>query len=281
VTDAAEYRRESRKRWGAVASGWAARAEAMSRASMPVSVWMVDALALQPGHDVLELAAGTGEVGFLAAEQIVPGGTLISSDWAPEMITVAQARAEKLGITNVRFRQIDAEGIDQEAASLDGVLCRWGYMLIDDPESALRDTRRVLKQDAAVALAAWTSADENPWTSIPVRLLVARGAMEPTPPGPGQFFWADPELIVDTMESAGFVQPELQRIEFARRYDSIDDWWVATTKMNVGAGIADEGLDFATRSDILADLEAAAQPFLRDDESLVVPAATWVATATA
>ena len=46
--------------------------------------------------------------------------------------------------------------IDQPAASVDGVLCRWGYMLLNDPESALRDTRRILKQDGKVALAAWT-----------------------------------------------------------------------------------------------------------------------------
>jgi len=87
MTDAADYRKESRTRWGAAAKGWAAQADAMGRTTMPVSVWMVDALGLQPGNEVLELAAGTGEVGFLAAEQIAPTGTLISSDFAPEMIT--------------------------------------------------------------------------------------------------------------------------------------------------------------------------------------------------
>ena len=65
---------------------------------MPVSVWMVDALGPQPGDELLELAAGPGDTGFLAAELIAPGGTLISSDFAPEMLTVAQARAEELGI---------------------------------------------------------------------------------------------------------------------------------------------------------------------------------------
>ena len=153
-----DYRKESRARWGRQARGWGAQAERLASTTMPVSVWMVDALDLQPGHEVLELAAGTGEVGFLAAEQIEPGGTLISSDFVPEMITVAQARAERLGITNVRFRQIDAESIDQPAASLDGVLCRWGYMLMADGEAALRETRRILRPGARVALAAWTSA---------------------------------------------------------------------------------------------------------------------------
>ena len=65
-----DYRKESRVRWGAQARGWGAQAERLAAVTMPVSVWMVDALELQPGHEVLELAAGTGEVGFLAAEQI-------------------------------------------------------------------------------------------------------------------------------------------------------------------------------------------------------------------
>ena len=79
-----------------------------------------EALDPQPGDTLLELAAGPGDTGFLAAELIRPGGTLISSDFAPEMLTVAQERAAKLGITNVRFKQIDAEtSIDIEAASID------------------------------------------------------------------------------------------------------------------------------------------------------------------
>ena len=98
------------------------------------------------------------------------------------MITVAQARAERLGITNVRFRQIDAESIDQPAASLDGVLCRWGYMLMADGEAALRETRRILRPGARVALAAWTGPGENPWASLPARELVGarpHGAARP------------------------------------------------------------------------------------------------------
>jgi len=50
---------------------------------------------------------------------------------------------------------------------------------------------------------------------------------------------------------------------------------------SVGIGLADEGLDYATRSDVLADLETAAAEFEQPDGTLVIPAATWVATATA
>ena len=58
----------------------------------------------------------------------------------------------------MRFKQIDAsQPIDIEAASIDVVLCRWGYMLMDDPENALQETRRILRPGGRVALAAWTA----------------------------------------------------------------------------------------------------------------------------
>ena len=45
----------------------------------------------------------------------------------------------------VEFKAMEAEWIDLATASVDGVLCRWGYMLLADPEAALRETRRVLR----------------------------------------------------------------------------------------------------------------------------------------
>jgi SAM-dependent methyltransferase len=282
MTDAAEYRKESRARWGEQAKGWAARADAIGRTTMPVSVWMVDALGLQAGHDVLELAAGTGEVGFLAAEQIAPTGTLISSDFAPEMITVAQARAEKLGITNVRFRQIDAESIDQPAASLDGVLCRWGYMLMADPEAALRETRRILKQGGRLALAAWTGPAENPWASLPLGELVERGHIErPEPGAPGQYAWARPGTIEEHLDAAGFTEYEVDTVDFANVYPSVDAWIDTTRDCSGMFHTALDQLDPAEREDVSAAIREQALPFVRQDGSAVVPARTWVAAAAA
>ena len=92
-----------RERWARVTAGWEKYADAMRRNTMPVSMWMVDAIEPQPGHTVLDLAAGIGDTGYLAAELIQPGGTLITSDYLPEMLSAAQRRAEALGVTNVRF----------------------------------------------------------------------------------------------------------------------------------------------------------------------------------
>ena len=273
---------EAKERWKRAACGWEARADWFHEQTLPISTWLVDAVAPQPGQTILDLAAGVGDTGFLAAELIQPGGTLVTADFSPEMLSAAQRRAQRRNITNVRFRQMDANlPLDQPAASLDGVLCRWGYMLLNDGEDALRETRRILKPGAAVALAAWTAADDNLWSAAPGRILQRRGLMEPDPPGPGQFAWAEPGAVAEHMENAGFVEPRVERLDLPFRFADVDEWWTHVTQTSVRVGLVDEQLGFATRSDVLADLERAAEPFEQPDGTLVIPAATWVATATA
>jgi SAM-dependent methyltransferase len=273
-------RQESRDRWAVSARGWEARGDWLRRATMPVSAWMVEAIAPQPGHTVLDLAAGPGDTGFLAAELIEPGGTLICSDVIPEMLTVAQSRAEALGLRNVRFRQIDAETIDQEAASLDGVLCRWGYMLMNDPEAALRETRRVLRAGGRVALAAWTDPEANPWTTLPPKQLIDRGLMERIDPDqPGQFTWRRDGAIADQLEAAGFVEYDVQALDFEMKYASVRELWDVTRDMAARFRSATDPLGEAQTAEILDALAEAAAPWTAADGSLVMPARTWVASA--
>src|SRR3954469_11546251 len=274
---------DSRDRWARAAAGWSARADWFRAQTMPVSVWMIDAIDPQPGQTILDLAAGIGDTGYLAAERLAPGGTLITSDFVPEMLTAAQERAQRLGIANVRFRQMDANlPLDQPAASLDGVLCRWGYMLLDDGEAALQSTRRVLKPGASVALAAWGAAEDNLWSAALVRILEQRGLLEtPAPGAPGQFAWAAPGAVADHMEAAGFVEPRVEDLRFSMRFADVDEWWIHQTQTSTRTADADARMDYATRSDVLAELEAVGEDFEQPDGSLVIPARTWVAAATA
>src|SRR4051794_41964370 len=99
---------------------------------MPVSLAMVEAIQPHPGQVILDLAAGLGDTGFLAAELIAPGGELITSDFSPEMLSAAQRRAEG---SHVRVRQMGLGGpLGQPAGPPDSGLWRGGYLLLRDPE---------------------------------------------------------------------------------------------------------------------------------------------------
>src|SRR3954465_7251503 len=107
--DAEAYRADSRERWETAAAGWARERASFQRDAIPVSRWMLDAARLQPGHTVLELAAGPGDTGLMAAELVAPGGRAIITDNADGMIAAAKARAKEVGATNVEIRPMEAE----------------------------------------------------------------------------------------------------------------------------------------------------------------------------
>ena len=176
---AREHRTASLAHWEEAASGWVARQATLRELSAPVSHWMIDAVDPQPGQRVLELAAGLGETGFLAAEMVAPVGGVITSDQADAMLDGARKRAGELNLTNVEFQVLNAEWIDLPVASVDVVFCRWGYMLMVDPLAALTETRRVLRPEGHVALAVWDAIEHNPWALLPGAELAERGLIEP------------------------------------------------------------------------------------------------------
>src|SRR3954452_22645010 len=214
LMDPDQYRAESLKRWSSVAHGWGAQRDAMSEGTRPVMSRLVDALGLGPGQTVLELACGPGETGLLAAERVRPGGKLIATDAAEPMVELVRQRAAQLGLDDVEARVMDAEWIDLPTASVDAVVCRWGYMLLADPGAALRETRRVLRPGGRVALAAWSAPEQNPWMSLPSRVLLEQGLVEEQDRrAPGPFSWADPAVVQRALAEAGFADVRVEPLE--------------------------------------------------------------------
>lgn len=212
----------------AVAGAWERSRDRQLERHRRTSEWLVDQIAPRPGQTILELAAGPGETGFLAAERVGPGGQLISTDITPAMVEAARRGAAARGLVNVECRVMDAERIDLPDDSVDGVLCRFALMLMPEPHRALTEASRVLRDGGRLAYAVFGRPERNPWITSLARAIGEAGqhvAGDPFGPDGPFFSLAEPDRNRDLLEAAGFSDVQVEEIAEARRYDGFDDYW--------------------------------------------------------
>ncbi len=266
------------KGWNRAADGWARQQLAFDRAAAPVASRLVELARLEPGNRVLELASGLGDTGLVAAAKVGPTGSVVLSDAAPKMLDRLRDRVK--GSDHIEVRELFAEGLKFDTACVDAVLCRWGYMLLLDPTAALQETRRVLAPGGRVALAAWTSHDDNPWTGATLPALRDRGLLgDPTGPGPHMFSWADPSLIVEALENAGFFDIVVEPVDLVFEYGSFDDWWDARLDLSPDFAGRIAEISPEERDELTEELEREVEPWRQADGSLRFPGRTHVAAA--
>jgi ubiquinone/menaquinone biosynthesis C-methylase UbiE len=280
--DARELDERQREFWRRGAQGWERRQASLREKTAQVSQWLVDVIDPHPGQHVLELAAGPGETGFIVAQLLGPGGRLLCTDQAPEMIEVARRRAGELGLTNVEFAVIDAQELDLEPRSFDAVVCRWGYMLMGNPDEAIRRTREVLRDRGRLALATWDRPDRNLWMAAPVMALVAQGAMPPPNPAePSPFALHDPADVEGRLRKAGFGSVRTEGLQFAQRYPSFDEYWTETLDLGAPIAAAVARLSASEAESVRAAARDTLSQFTGPDGGIEVPANAVVALAVA
>jgi SAM-dependent methyltransferase len=275
--DRGAYRQRSYQLWQQMAGRWERGREVLWETTRPVSQWLVDRLSPQPGQTILELAAGAGETGFLAAGRLGDHGRLISSDFAPEMVEAAKRVADELGITNAEFRVLDAERLDLPDAAVDGAICRFGYMLMADPAAAMAETRRVLRDGGRLAFAVWGTPDGNPWAAVPGMTLMQRGHLPPPEPGaPGIFALGEPERIRDLVGEAGFGKVEqLEELALEFNWADFDDLWDALIRISGSLSRAIQALPEDERQATRKAMEDNVASFRNDDGTYNAPASAW------
>jgi ubiquinone/menaquinone biosynthesis C-methylase UbiE len=282
VESSADQRLQMLERWERGAAGWSRRADSVQEFGMRVSVWMVEHVDLQPGQQVLDLAAGPGDTGFLAAELVKPGGTLTSSDASRAMLGVAAGRARDLGVTNVEFKQLELEWIDLPTASVDAVLCRWGLMFTLDPAAALQECRRVLRPGGRIAVAVWDAPEHNPWATLATRALVELGHTEPPDPdAPGMFALADADRLQNLLEDAGFVEVMVEPVDLSRTAASADAFVEETLDLNSQFADLRRALSASQWREVMDRIRALSHPFAAATGALRFPARSLAAAACA
>jgi ubiquinone/menaquinone biosynthesis C-methylase UbiE len=276
-----DYREASLRIWDEMAEGWEHRRTAIWEQTRPVGEWLVAALDPRPGETILELAAGLGDSGFEAAARVGAGGRLISTDFAPAMVEGARRHAAELGVSNAEIRTMDAENMDLPDGVVDGVLCRFGYMLMADPAAALRETHRVLGDGGRLALAVWGAPERNPWATVAARALMEHtGAPPPDPHAPGIFAMADPERTRELLSGAGLEPRRIDEVEVLWAFESGDDFWRWVLEVAGPLSVAVRSMPAEDRLAVRKKVDANLEPHTRQDGRVELPgvAVTGLAT---
>jgi SAM-dependent methyltransferase len=195
------------------------------------------------------------------------------------MLEVARSRGADLGLANVEYRVVDAERIELDADSVDGVLCQNGYMLMADSAAALAETRRVLRPGGRLALAVWGAPERNPWAAIGGMILVQRGHMPPPQPGaPGVFSMASEDHTGGLLGRAGFTAVRTEEVPVTFVFGDVDEYVSWASDVAGPFAMVIRGLSGSEREVIRDQLTEAFAPFAVG-ESYELPGACLTAAA--
>jgi SAM-dependent methyltransferase len=154
-----------------------------------------DALAPGPGMRVLDLCCGDGR---LLSRLAKSGAAATGLDFSPEMCRLAARAAPGARVLEGR-----AEAIPLENASLDSVVCTFGFGHIPDPDAALAEVRRVLVPGGRLHLSAWVDPARSPAFAILFGALKAHGDLSVRLPAPDFFEFGDRSSAAPRLSAAG------------------------------------------------------------------------------
>jgi SAM-dependent methyltransferase len=180
--------------WRENAFYWQKHRDPIRTMFQPITQRLIDDAGIVQGQSVLDVAGGAGEPSLTISERVGPTGSVMCTDVVGEMVNIAQSEAQRVGLTNIEFRQCAADSLPFENDSFDVVVCRLGAMFFPDPLAAMREMLRVTKPSGVIALAVWGKSELNPFFSLSNEAL-ERQLPAPSPAdrdAPGAFRFAEP-----------------------------------------------------------------------------------------
>jgi SAM-dependent methyltransferase len=162
----------------------------------PVADVLCEAVDLQAGWRVLDVACGSGNAAIAAARC---GCDALGVDYVPALLARGRRRAEAEGLS-IELLEGDAEAIPFPAGSFDAVLSVFGSMFAPDHLQAAMELARVCRPGGRIGLATWT-----PDGFIGEMLKVVAAHVPPPPGVPSPILWGtEPylrELLGDQIDT--------------------------------------------------------------------------------
>jgi SAM-dependent methyltransferase len=206
--DPVAYKETTRVQWQDAAEAWHRWDPVFDRWLGKATSLLLDLAQVGDGTRVIDIAAGSGGQSIEAARR---GAVVLATDISSNILDEAAAAARAAGVANVATRVMDGESLDVDPGSFDAAISRLGLMYLPDKLGALATAKDALRPDGRYAAIVFSEAERNRFFSVPISIIRRNAQLPPPGPGvPGPFSAAN---LGELLESAGFRDVEVHRVE--------------------------------------------------------------------
>ena len=225
-----------RQDWNCVAGGWEKWDRFFDEQIAYFNHRLVADARLRSGLHVLDLGSGTGYPAILVAQTVGQTGQVVGIDLAEQMLAVAEGKAKRLNLSNIRFQTGDVSTLPFATHSFDAVTSRFCLMFLPDILKSAKEIARVLKPGGWTATAVWSAPEKNPSIGLPIAAI--RQVVDlppPDPTAPGIFRLAGSGELAGLFGQAGLVDVTDQEFLAEWSYASAEEYY--TSLMEIAAPV--------------------------------------------
>lgn len=249
-----EIREQQKATWNKFSPGWKKWDDITMNWLRPMGDEIIRLLHPQNDDIVLDVAAGTGEPGLTIASML-PGGKVIITDLAEDMLTIARENAEARGIKNIETLACDVCELPFADNTFDAISCRFGFMFFPDMLLAAKEMVRVLKPGGRMATSVWNVPEKNFWVTATMGAINRNVELPPPAEGaPGIFRCAKDGLLSGIFSQAGLKHISQREITGKLDCKTSDVYWELITEIAApvvaGLGKADEETKAKIRGEV-------------------------------
>ena len=226
---------QQKESWNKFSGGWKKWDELVMDFLKPMGDEIIRLIDPQKNDTILDIASGTGEPGLTIASKL-PGGKVMLTDLAEDMLKIAKENATNRGIDNIETRVCDVCELPFADNSFDAISCRFGFMFFPDMLMAAKEMVRVLKPGGKIATAVWNIPEKNFWVTAIMGTINKNMELPAPPPGaPGMFRCAKDGFIADLFLQAGLKNISQTEVAGKLNCKTAEAYWGMQTE--VGAPI--------------------------------------------
>lgn len=200
---------------------------------------VLEAVAVEVGDAVLDVACGTGVLAREAARWVGANGSVVGVDVNEGMLTVAKKLTP-----DISWKAAPAEKLPFESGTFDRVVSQFGLMFFDNQKKALREMNRVLRSRGTLAVAVWGSLAATPGYAEVANILADLFGSEVSQSIQAPYALGDKQKLVSLFTQAGLADIKIQTIPGKARFSSIEAWIYTDIKgWTLAEVIDDEGYE--------------------------------------